>query len=532
MYIRKTNFIQTARRLISALTAAAIFSIGCLSISYADEIATASDTTATPTLWVAGDSTAAEFSDNYYYPRYGWGTQLYRYFQGLDIRNLAVSGTSTKSYTSTDSYTTLLSDMKEGDYLLIGFGHNDEKAESARYTNPNGSVTTPGSTRYYLYENFIRPAQEAGVTPIVCTPIVRRDPDGNYNGASAHIIESQTTIEGTFEGGDYAKAISSGAVGKNALVIDLTTRTKLLYQSLGTQGSKWHHAFSSPNEVSIDNTHTNLYGAAYNAYLIADEIAKSSSSLKDYLIDTPEPPDFSILIPNPDYTFQTYVRPESDSTKWTAAGDWKPTVFGDVEALEYLNDIYFHFIPYENGAIRIAAGRQGGTTSDIVGASVGKISTDTDGIAMYYQAVPADQNFTLTAYATINSIDPNNQASFGLMARDDIYVDYVTNDTLGDYVAAASLMMGSDTPWNCFARKSGVLTRGDYTERNYIDGETVRLEIRKTSDGYTCTYGSNPPVSAGFDFPLTRLDPEYIYVGMFAARSADVTFWDVQLTLD
>ena len=35
-----------------------------------------------PTLWIVGDSTAAAFDDTtYYYPRYGWGTQLSRYFQ-------------------------------------------------------------------------------------------------------------------------------------------------------------------------------------------------------------------------------------------------------------------------------------------------------------------------------------------------------------------------------------------------------------------------------------------------------------------
>ena len=60
-------------------------------------------TAAIPTLWVVGDSTAAEFQDNYYIPRCGWGTQLYRYFQGIGIRNLAVSGTSTKSFMETPS---------------------------------------------------------------------------------------------------------------------------------------------------------------------------------------------------------------------------------------------------------------------------------------------------------------------------------------------------------------------------------------------------------------------------------------------
>ena len=93
------------------------------------------------------------------------------------------------------------------------------------------------------------------------------------------------------------------------------------------------------------------------------------------------------------------------------------------------------------------------------------------------------------------------------------------------------MMLGSDTPWNCFARKNGVLTQGGTASRIYQPGEIVHVEIRKTSDGYTCTFGDNAPISAGFDFPLTTIDSEYVYAGMFVARSAEVTFWNVNLEL-
>ena len=62
------------------------------SASAQDETSVKADTAAStrtriPTVWVIGDSTAAEFNDTtYYYPRYGWGTQLYRYFPGLSIQ--------------------------------------------------------------------------------------------------------------------------------------------------------------------------------------------------------------------------------------------------------------------------------------------------------------------------------------------------------------------------------------------------------------------------------------------------------------
>lgn len=482
---------------------------------------------AQPTLWVVGDSTAAEFSDNYYYSRCGWGTQLYRYFHDINIVNLAVSGASSKSYTETEQYQRLLAEMQAGDYLMIGFGHNDERAEYGRYTNPNESVSTPGSTQYSIYENYIRPAKEAGVNAVICTPIVRRDRGNNYSGESAHITSDQTSYEATFPGGDYGKAIRNVGVAKNVPVLDLTKRTKELYQQLGSEGTKYFHAWISSNEASIDNTHTNIYGAAYNAWLIADELQKTTSTLKNYLVEDPQAPDRSILTPNLQYQERSFARPSGVSAFWPSVGDWKGTVFGDIGGGEYLNYVYFALEPTDDNGIHLRAGRPDSSDETVV--SVGKIGATTDGIAMYYQAIPADREFMLSADFTINAIDESNQVSFGLMARDDIYLDFVTNDTLGDYVAAGPLMMASDEPWSCFARKSGILTRGSAAEYKYQVGDEVHMVISKGPDGYTCTFGDNEPVSAGFDFPLIAVDTDYVYVGVFAARGVDVTIHNLNL---
>ena len=77
--------------------------------------------------------------------------------------------------------------MTSGDYLLVGFGHNDEKAEDGRYTDPNGAYTTEGSFANSLYENYVKPAQEKGVTVILCTPIVRRTATGEWSSSNLHI---------------------------------------------------------------------------------------------------------------------------------------------------------------------------------------------------------------------------------------------------------------------------------------------------------------------------------------------------------
>ena len=55
-------------------------------------------------LFVVGDSTLSGFNDeSYYYPRYGYGTQLNNYLD-LEVINLALSGRSSKSFLLEDNY--------------------------------------------------------------------------------------------------------------------------------------------------------------------------------------------------------------------------------------------------------------------------------------------------------------------------------------------------------------------------------------------------------------------------------------------
>lgn len=164
------------KRRIFSLLFVVLFIVTSLSGQLGSMAAKAAD--AKPTIWVVGDSTVSSFTDNYYYPRYGYGTQIANYMDGtFEVQNLAASGRSTISYLtdSKQNYEKLIAGMKQGDVLIIGFGHNDEKAEDAtRYTSPTGDYKTSGSFANSLYENYVKKAQAAGATPIVCTPIVRR----------------------------------------------------------------------------------------------------------------------------------------------------------------------------------------------------------------------------------------------------------------------------------------------------------------------------------------------------------------------
>ena len=142
------------------------------------------------TLWVIGDSTLSSFNDKYYYPRYGYGTKLGCYLNDkVTVRNIALSGRSSKSYKKEPEYKELLENMKQGDFLIIGFGHNDEKTEAGRYTSPSADYKSEGTFAASLYNNYIVPANNSGCSVILCTPIVRRSVTGKWKDSDLHITK-------------------------------------------------------------------------------------------------------------------------------------------------------------------------------------------------------------------------------------------------------------------------------------------------------------------------------------------------------
>ena len=501
--------------------------------------------TPTATFWVVGDSTVCGFNDSYYIPRDGWGEHLERYFHA-DVYNLAHSGASSKDFTTMAEYQTLLNGSEtvpalgtptgEGDmFLLIGFGHNDQKTEAARYTNPNGDYLTEGSFANSLYVNYVKPALERGVTPVLVTPIVRWNPifdlELGYNNASGHITSDVTVGDTLYEGGDYAQAIRDMCEALDLICIDLTDITARLNVALKDE-SQWLHAFNGAKyaedgvtmiPTAMDKTHTSAYGAKLNAYYIYEQ--SSGTLLGRYVKGLKSAPSYEIDFAdsiNPDYVIVPYDAPTTVSANWPAFTDaqgnvWYGTVFGDVGGDEKITNGSFF-------ATAVDSGMNIGVKNN-----AGKISSTTDGMIFYYTTLPAGTPFTLSATATINDLAANNQVSFGLMARDDLYIDEYVKATMGDYVAAGTRNQGA---FNCFGRKSGVLHNGPAAEKVYGVGDTVELKIVGTADGFTLTYGENEPVSAGFDYALTTIDADNVYVGFYAVRNADITFTNVKLVLE
>ena len=276
------------------------------------------------TLWVVGDSTLSSFEDKYFYPRYGYGTMLEQYLDGeIRVENLALSGRSSKSFLEEENYRVLLDGMQEGDFLLIGFGHNDEKTEAGRFTDAVGDYLTGGSFANSLYGNYIKPADERGCTVILATPIVRRSATGVWNPQELHVSQDN----GAFQGGDYALAVKRLAEDLEqkenikVFMVDMTGLTKALYEQLGPAQTMYLHAWPSNNQLSVDNTHTNIWGGRVNAYLVMKTVKELAvGRLAEHVTglekDAPYPAKEKYLVQNPDYVPVVFSDDLPDSALW------------------------------------------------------------------------------------------------------------------------------------------------------------------------------------------------------------------------
>ena len=84
------------------------------------------------TIFVCGDSTAATKDISKGTPERGWGHVLQPFFNPDEVvvENHAKNGRSTKSFVTLGHWQVVEERMKEGDYVLIEFGHNDGDDEA------------------------------------------------------------------------------------------------------------------------------------------------------------------------------------------------------------------------------------------------------------------------------------------------------------------------------------------------------------------------------------------------------------------
>ncbi|MFS8197455.1 rhamnogalacturonan acetylesterase [Streptomyces sp. CWNU-52B] len=196
---------------------------------------------------LVGDSTSCDQPGD---PYSGWGQQLPQYLrEGLSVANYADSGESTVSYLADPRlFPTVQPLIRKGDLVLVQLAHNDKQTDEPTY-------------RANL-ETLVAGVREKGGRPVLVTPIVRRwfNSDGTLNNDTALLVNGL--------GVDHPAVTRSVAAAHDVPLIDLTTRTKALVESLGVEGSKALYLYDEKR----DNTHTSARGATAYAGLVRDEL--------------------------------------------------------------------------------------------------------------------------------------------------------------------------------------------------------------------------------------------------------------------
>lgn len=253
---------------------------------------TAADKERTTTIFMIGDSTMANKDISKGKKERGWGMALQCFFDdNIVIDNHAVNGRSSLSFINEGRWDAVLKKMKPGDYVIIQFGHNDEKPKADRHTDP-------GSTFDYNLAKFVRETREHGGTPILMNCVVRRnfakvapkndDDEALRNQTFADapkLVESDSLVD---THGLYRVAPRDVAKRMNVHFVDANKITHDLEQGLGKEASKKLHMWFLPGEESSvpngrqDNTHYNVYGAHVVAHLLADAICEEVPILKKY----------------------------------------------------------------------------------------------------------------------------------------------------------------------------------------------------------------------------------------------------------
>lgn len=246
------------------------------------------------TVFLCGNSTVVD-QDNE--PWGSWGQIVPRFFdEGVAVANYAESGESANTFLAAKRFEKALTQMKKGDWVLIEFGHNDQKQKG------------PGKGAYYSYatalKTFVDLTRRKGATPVFVTPTCRRAFDDEGHVKQTH--------------GDFPDAMRWVAEREGVTVIELNPMTARLYEALGTEGSKkafvHYKAGTFPGQTADleDNTHFNTYGATQVAKCVLTGIREKLPELGRHIVGLE---DYDPARPDDPATFHWDLSPRVEIEK-------------------------------------------------------------------------------------------------------------------------------------------------------------------------------------------------------------------------
>ena len=105
---------------------------------------------------------------------------------------------------------------------------------------------------------------------------------------------------------------------------------------------------------------------------------------------------------------------------------------------------------------------------------------------MYFRQIEADANFEISATMKINYYKPeDNQVGFGLMLRDDMYIDeHLGSLITGNYVAAGATNMKSATT-AIFSKVAGKLGKDVSATNAVVKDDVITVSIKREGNVIT-----------------------------------------------
>lgn len=223
------------------------------------------------TIWLAGDSTMAQKQPNKR-PETGWGEALQPCFDSTQVRvaNRAMNGRSTKSFVAEGRWKAITDSLKAGDYVLIEFGHNDEKVNM-----PVGS--SPADFGANL-ARFVDDVRARSATPVLLTPVVRR------KWQDAKLVDTH---------GEYPGVVRAVATEKKVPLVDMTALSAQVLERYGPDSSTALYLHVKPGADPNypagveDNTHFSPVGAREMARVFLDAFTRMDATLRAQLRSCP-----------------------------------------------------------------------------------------------------------------------------------------------------------------------------------------------------------------------------------------------------
>jgi pectin methylesterase-like acyl-CoA thioesterase/lysophospholipase L1-like esterase len=177
--------------------------------------------------------------------------------------DLAANGRSSKSYIEEGLWKKALDE--KGQYYFFQFGHNDQKSDPARHTDPD-------TTYAENLHRYIRETRAIGAIPILVTPLSRR----NYR-------DGQLVIDPL---ANYAAAARRVAAQDKVTLVDLYAMSTKLLRGMTQEQADVLDATYHPDAVAEngsgakpDRTHLNEKGKALFGRMVADNVAREEVEL-------------------------------------------------------------------------------------------------------------------------------------------------------------------------------------------------------------------------------------------------------------